>query len=87
MCRPLALLPICAVLAIGLATGCTNEPELENRISPALRKADYPDLAPIDQLLEPLPAPQDQALELEQELEARSNRLERRAEALRRATN
>ena len=87
MRRPLVLMLICAAFAFGSMTGCTNEPELDNRISPELRQADYPDLAPIDRLLPPLPAPQQQGTALEQDLTARSNRLKRRAEALRRATN
>lgn len=87
MIRPLPLMLLCASLGCATLTGCTNEPELRDRVTPDLRQAAYPDLLPSDQLVPSLPTPQDQGTALEQELEARSARLDRRAEALRRASN
>jgi hypothetical protein len=78
---------LCASLGVTGLAACTHEPELNNSVTPDLRNADYPDLLPLEGLLPPLPAPETQSAELEQELKARSSNLERRAEALRRAQN
>ncbi|MEL0436121.1 hypothetical protein [Phycobacter sp. K97] len=76
------------LIVLAAACGaCTRVPEIEGRLTADLRDADYPDLLPLDQGLAPLPAPQDQSRELEEQLDARSARLKARAEALRRATN
>ena len=78
---------LCAALGAAAVSGCTNEPALKNRSTAELRNQSYPDLLPIDDLLTTLPTPQQQSAALEQELKARSARLDRRAEALRRASN
>jgi hypothetical protein len=87
MMRRLPLMLVFASLGVTALTQCTHEPELSNQVTPDLRNADYPDLLPLEGLLPPLPAPETQSAELEQELKARSSNLERRAEALRRAQN
>ncbi len=75
-------LKICACLLAFAATGCTRVPELEDQLSADLRSADYPTLVPLDQAVEPLPHPGTQSEELEQQLAARSARLQNRAGAL-----
>jgi hypothetical protein len=87
MAPSLPLLLLCATLGVTGLAGCSNEPELNTHVTPDLRNADYPKLVPIEGLLPPLPAPETQSTELEQNLKARSSNLERRAEALRRAQN
>lgn len=46
----LRMLPALAIFAALLA-GCSDFPELDNAVSPTARKAGYPDLLPIDQLI------------------------------------
>lgn len=87
MIRSLPLMLVISITATTSLMGCVNEPELNTHVTPDLRDAAYPDLVPLDDLVAPLPIPQDARTDLEQDLQARSNRLERRAEALRRATN
>lgn len=87
MIRPLPQMLLCVALGTAGLAGCSNEPELTNRLSPELRNAAYPDLLPIEDLVPVLPTPQEESAALEQDLDARSKRLERRAEALRRASN
>lgn len=67
------------------AAACTRVPELEDRLTPDLRGADYPDLLPLDEALEPLDPPQQAGEDLQEELDARSDRLKRRAEAVKNA--
>lgn len=73
------------VLLTAVATACTRVPEIEDRLTPDLRGADYPALMPLEQSVPPLPAPEEESLRLERQLDARSARLKARAEALRRA--
>jgi len=80
-------LKICACLLALTATACTRVPELEDQLSANLRAADYPALVPLDQAVEPLPLPGTQSEELEQQLAARSARLQNRANALNAASN
>lgn len=79
------LLKTCAVLL--LAAACSNVPELEEGITPDLRRVDYPELVPIDALIAPLPAPAGQSGEIQAELDARAARLKARAQALEAQTN
>lgn len=81
------LLKSCAPLLLAAAAACTNVPELEEGITPDLRSAAYPDLVPLDGLLEPLPAPARQSAETQAELDARAARLRARAAALEAQTN
>ncbi|MBY6139246.1 hypothetical protein KUV26_07315 [Leisingera daeponensis] len=78
------LTPIALLLAVA-AAACTRVPELEDRLTPDLRSADYPRLLPLDDALEPLDPPQQASQELKNELDARSDRLKRRAEAVKKA--
>ncbi|MDE4274328.1 hypothetical protein PXK47_08395 [Phaeobacter gallaeciensis] len=72
--------------AIAVAA-CTRVPEIEDRLSPDMRSASYPPLLPVDQLVTPLPVPEEQSSDLEQEMAARTARLQARAEELRKAQN
>lgn len=81
------LLKSCAVLLLTAAAACTNVPELEEGITPDLRKAAYPDLVPLDGLLDPLPAPAEQSAEAQARLDARAAQLQARAKALQTQTN
>ncbi|MFW8594860.1 hypothetical protein [Cribrihabitans neustonicus] len=76
------LLQLTGFLALAAAAACTRVPELEDRLTPDLRDAPYPELLPLGTALEPLPPPRQQSEALEQELGARSSRLQRRARAL-----
>lgn len=72
-------------LAVTAAAACTRVPELEDRLTPDLRGADYPVLLPLDDALEPLDPPQQASQDLQAELDTRSDRLKRRAEAIKNA--
>jgi len=87
MTRPLPLILLCASLGFAALAGCSKSPELNNQLTPDLRNADYPPLLPIEDLAPLLPAPASESTQLEDNLNARSNNLQRRAEALRRTTN
>ncbi len=78
-------LPVAALAAgvLALSSGCARVPELAATIREDLRDSDYPRLRPIENLVEPLPAPAEEAAKLEASLEARRRALERRARALR----
>ena len=87
MTRSLPLTLLCASLGFAALAGCSNDPELKNQLTPEMREADYPPLLPVEDLIPLLPAPEQESTQLENTLNARSNSLQRRAEALRRATN
>ena len=76
---------IAFLLAMTAAAACTRVPELEDRLTPDLRGAGYPELLPLNSALEPLDPPQQASTELQEELDARSARLKRRAEAVKNA--
>lgn len=76
---------IALILTAAAATACTRVPELEDRLTPDLRGAAYPKLLPLDGALEPLDPPQLAGQDLQDELDARSARLKRRAEAVKNA--
>jgi hypothetical protein len=79
------LKPALLIVLAAASPACTRVPEIEDRLTPDLKGADYPALLPLDEGVPPLPTPQEQSAELEQQLDARSARLKARAEALRRA--
>ena len=81
MTRSLAL-TTCACILTLTATACTRVPELEDQLTPDLRSTDYPVLVPLEHAVAPLPLPATQSAELEQQLLARSARLQNRAKAL-----
>ncbi|MFV1462992.1 MULTISPECIES: hypothetical protein [unclassified Phaeobacter] len=68
-----------------LLCGCARVPELEDRLTPDLRGADYPALVPLEQALTPETPPAEESKALQQTLEARAARLQARADALRAA--
>ncbi len=73
------------LLVLAAAAACTRVPELEDRLTPDLRGAGYPKLLPLNDALEPLDPPQQASSDLQDELDARSARLKRRAEAVKNA--
>jgi hypothetical protein len=76
---------ITCVLTVATAAACTRVPELEDRLTPDLRDAGYPELLPLDRSLAPLVPPQQAGEDLKDELDARSARLKRRAEGVKQA--
>lgn len=73
---------ICACILALAASACTRVPELDDQRSETLKSSAYPALLPLDRLVAPLPDPQADSATLEQELTARSSRLQTRANAL-----
>lgn len=80
----LRCLALCCALLAGVA-GCVEVPALDDGISRELRKADYPTLQPIPNVLAQKPLPAESAEDVQEELEARKARLQRRAAALKQA--
>ena len=78
-CRAAGLFP--AVFLIGLA-GCTQVPELGERVPDGFKQAPYPRLIPLEQALGPPPNPARDAETLEETLNNRRNALTRKARAL-----
>ncbi|MVO15698.1 hypothetical protein [Parasedimentitalea huanghaiensis] len=77
----------CACIIALMAAACTRVPELEDQLTPALKRADYPMLVPLESAAPPLPDPAIESTALEQELAARSARLQARAGALAASSN
>lgn len=75
-----AILP--ALMALAL-TACTQFPELDSTITPALEAADYPALVPVDPLLAQATAGRADPQQTEAALLARVARLRARAARLR----
>lgn len=73
-----------AICLLPVLAACTQVPELDDKVSSQLKNADYPELIPIDPVLGPPVAPQDEAQEVTQQLEARRDSLKQRAAALQR---
>ena len=63
--------------------GCTQVPELGERVSDDFKKAPFPELVSLDRALGPAPAPEKDAEKVENELNARRSTLSRKAETLR----
>lgn len=61
---------------------CTQVPELNERVPPDVKTADYPDLVPLDEALGPPDNPEDEAKKLEDSLQARREALAARAQKL-----
>ena len=78
-CRAAGLFP--AVFLIGLA-GCTQVPELGERVPDGFKQAPYPKLIPLEQALGPPPNPARDAETLEETLNNRRDALTRKARAL-----
>lgn len=76
--------PVC-VLFLLILCACTEIPELEGKEAPSLRTAPYPELIPIEASLGAPVDPVSEAEEVEEELIARSEALNERAEALQNA--
>ena len=73
---------VSAGLVLFGTTACVDVPELGDRVSPALDRADYPALVPIERLLGPATPVREEAETLANQLDARRARLQRRADAL-----
>lgn len=87
MTRALPLTLVFTTLSLATLAGCSKDPELNSQLTPELRQAGYPDLLPTKDLVPLLPAPEQQGTQLEGNLNARRSNLQRRAEALRRASH
>jgi hypothetical protein len=74
---------LCALA--GAAAACSPSTGPDDAIPAELRAQPYPRLIPLEQALAPLPAPQEQSADLDQELQARAARLRARAARLRNA--
>ena len=44
------LCPLFAMLALSVAAGCTQFPDLDDALSPGARDASYPDLVPVERI-------------------------------------
>ena len=75
--KPLPLL----ILLLACA-GCADFPELEGREQPDVRSARYPTLIPIQENLGPPVDPLNEAAEVEEDLVARREALEKKAAEL-----
>jgi hypothetical protein len=75
--KPLPLL----ILLLACA-GCADFPELEGREQPNVKSARYPKLIPIQENLGPPVDPANEAAEVEEDLAARREALEKKAEEL-----
>jgi len=75
--RPLSTIAL--FLGVSLLAGCTQFPELDRTITPALEAAPYPDLVPIDPLLAKATAGRIDPLRTEAALTGRAANLEARA--------
>ncbi|MDA7967243.1 hypothetical protein [Ruegeria sp.] len=78
--KPLILIPLMLICA-----ACADFPELDGREAPDLRKAPYPRLIPLQDTLGPPVDPVNEAVEVEDDLLARSEALARKAQALQNA--
>lgn len=70
------------IFAVGVMTGCTQVPELGDRVTPEIKDAAYPLLVPLDESLTTPPNPMVEAAEVEETLIARVQRLKNRAKQL-----
>ncbi|ATG42748.1 hypothetical protein PhaeoP18_00777 [Phaeobacter piscinae] len=77
------LFPLLAAAA--LISACARVPELEDRLTPDLRGADYPALVPLEDALQPRTPAAEESKALEDTLDARAARLQARADRLRAA--
>ncbi|MFG6509881.1 hypothetical protein ACGYK6_13045 [Sulfitobacter sp. 1A15333] len=75
--RPLSTIAL--LLGVSLLAGCTQFPELDRTITPALEAAPYPDLVPIDPLLAKATAGRIDPARTEAALTGRAANLEARA--------
>ncbi|MEX0286295.1 MAG: hypothetical protein AB3N23_16940 [Paracoccaceae bacterium] len=74
-------LPLTLALCLALSA-CIEVPELDQAVPDWVDKAPYPELVMLDGLQQSEPSPETEALELEQTLTARADRLRRRAASL-----
>lgn len=71
--------------ALLFGASCTRVPEIDEKITPDLKSAAYPDLIPLNGEFEPHATPSEESEKLEASLKARSAAAQRRADALRAA--
>lgn len=71
-----------ALCLLVTASACTQVPELNERVSPRLKNADYPALVPLEPTLGPPVAPEEEAEKVTEQLAARRDNLQRRAQLL-----
>ncbi|WP_170381598.1 hypothetical protein [Ruegeria atlantica] len=73
------------LILILACAGCADFPELEGRELPELKSARYPTLIPLQENLGPPADPLNEAAEVEEELLARREELEKRSQELQNA--
>lgn len=74
--------PLPFLILMLACAGCADFPELEGREQPDVRSARYPTLIPIEENLGPPVDPLNEAAEVEEDLIARREALEKKAEEL-----
>ncbi len=82
MLRPALPVLMLSLFICAGAMGCSRVPEIEDRLTPDLRGAAYPELIPLQDALPPQTSPAEEGAELDAELKARAARLKARAAAL-----
>lgn len=74
---------IITALALGLAAGCTQFPELDHTQTDDLYNADYPALVPIEPILARIEPVGDTAQQTQQGIDSRLSALRNRADQMR----
>ncbi|WP_037307702.1 hypothetical protein [Ruegeria halocynthiae] len=77
--------PLPLLILILACAGCTNFPELEGREPPNINSARFPKLIPLQENLGPPANPTAEAIEVEEDLTARSEQLQKKAAELQKA--
>ncbi len=79
--------PLSLILVLLSCAACTEIPELEGSSAASVRKAPYPRLLPVSDTLGPPTDVISEAAEVEEELNARSEALAEKAQALQEVEN
>ncbi|WP_170330857.1 hypothetical protein [Ruegeria arenilitoris] len=74
--------PLSMLILVLACAGCADFPELEGREQPNVKSARYPKLVPIQENLGPPVDPLNEAAEVEEDLIARREALQKKAEEL-----
>ncbi|MCA0928554.1 hypothetical protein [Ruegeria profundi] len=70
------------LILVLICAGCADFPELEGSEPPELRSARYPKLIPLQEALGPPVEPANEAAEVEEDLKARREALEKKSQDL-----
>ena len=82
---PFPIHAVLVALPLVLLAGCTDPPDLDSSVDPALEAADYPALVPVDQLLGQSAPDPDADTQTADRLNARAAGLQSRARQLQRS--